>query len=235
MESGLLNYQFTLSSREGAVLILPEGAERCYLRNERPFLEAAMQHAVDWYTFAEQRLGRIISHDSLYLITGFYKARSWSLAAYQQGAGAGEALAQFRAVQVGGGNIPACYTWETTQAMDWRVGPSNLYYNGIPNQSMFINGFKIAIREGLLRSKWVTVKADVPSVRPHRAEFSNGPCFSNLWSGVLGGTSGLTSNTSGTSSNMDGNLLVGDQPRDNVHEDIAIHRFPQMTKVASSR
>ena len=87
VESGLLNYQFTLSSREGAVLILPEGAECCHLRNERPFLEAATQHAVDWYTFAEQRLGRIISHDSLYLITGFYKARSWSLPAYQQGAG----------------------------------------------------------------------------------------------------------------------------------------------------
>ena len=75
-QPGPLNYEFTLSSKEGALLILPEGAERYSLKNQRPFLEEAIQHVVDWYDFAEQRLGRIISHDSLYLITGFYKARS---------------------------------------------------------------------------------------------------------------------------------------------------------------
>lgn len=47
-------------------------------------MDKAIRNAVDWYNFAEQRLGRIISHDSLYLITGFYKARSWSLAAYRR-------------------------------------------------------------------------------------------------------------------------------------------------------
>ncbi|KAF8443199.1 hypothetical protein L210DRAFT_3355455, partial [Boletus edulis BED1] len=85
--SGPLNYEFALSSKEGALLILPEGAERCYLRNQRPFLEEAIHHAVDWYNFSEHRLGRIISHDSLYLITGFYKTRSWSIASYQQASG----------------------------------------------------------------------------------------------------------------------------------------------------
>ena len=91
-------------------------------------MDEAMRRAVDWYNFAEQRLGRIISYDSLYLITGFYKARSWSLAAYQQDPHAGEASAQFKAVQVGRGNIAASYTWETTHAMDWRVGPLDQYY-----------------------------------------------------------------------------------------------------------
>ena len=121
--------------------------------------------------------------------------------------------------------------------MDWRVGPSDLYYNGIPNQSVFINGFKIAIREGILGSKWVTVKADIPSASPYRAEFSSGPWFSNLWSGVFESTSGSTSNTSkwmGASSNTDSNLLIEDEPRDNVHEDITVRRFPQVTKVGSS-
>lgn len=218
------------------MLILPEGAERYYLRNERPFLDAAIQHAVDWYTFAEQRLGRIISHDSLYLITGFYKARSWSLAAYQQGVGPGEASAQFKAVQVGRGNITASYTWEATQAMDWRVGPADRYYNGVPNQSVFIHGFKIAIREGILGSKWVNVKADNPSVRPYRVEFSSDSWISNLWSGIIGSSSGSTSNIpkgtdTVTSLNTDSNLPV-DQT-DNVREDVTIHRFPQVIKVAS--
>ncbi|KAF8549329.1 hypothetical protein OG21DRAFT_1556148, partial [Imleria badia] len=77
---GGLGYEFDLSSSGGALLILPEGAERHELRNHRLFFEEATRHGDDWYRFAEERLGRMISHDSLYLITGFYKARSWSLA-----------------------------------------------------------------------------------------------------------------------------------------------------------
>ena len=229
-QPGPLNYEFTLSSREGAVLILPEGAERYYLRNERLFLDEAIQHAVDWYTFAEQRLGRIISHDSLYLITGFYKARSWSLAAYQQGAGAGESSARFKAVQVGGGNIATSYTWETTHSMDWRVGPSDQYYHGIANQTMFIQGFKIAVREGILGTKRVRVKADSPAVRPYHVKSSSGPWFSNLWEGS-GGRSGSTANApkgTGTNFNIDSaesNLPV---------EDITTQRFPQVAKVCVS-
>ncbi|KAG8216775.1 hypothetical protein J3R82DRAFT_7019 [Butyriboletus roseoflavus] len=202
-QPGPLNYEFTLSSREGAVLILPEGAERYYLQNERLFLDEAIQHALDWYAFAEQRLGRIISHDSLYLITGFCKARSWSLAAYQQAAGTGEASAQFKAVQVGIGNIASSYTWETTQAMDWRVGPSDQYYNGIPNQTLFIQGFKIAIREGILGRKRVNVKADIPSVRPYRVEFYDRSWPSKLRSGGSGSRSGSKAPRTGTSMNMD--------------------------------
>ena len=223
-----MTYEFKLSSQEGAVLILPEGAERYYLRNERLFLDKAIQHAVDWYDFAEQHLGRIISHDSLYLITGFYKARSWSLAAYQQGAGAGESSAQFKAVQVGGSNIAASYTWETTHAMDWRVGPSDQYYNGIANQTVFIQGFKIAVREGILGTKQVRVKVDVPAVRPHHIEYSSGSWLSNLWSGgsSSGSTAGASTGT-GTSFGVDraeSNLPV---------EDITIQRFPQIAKVCS--
>ncbi|KAH0829065.1 hypothetical protein J3R83DRAFT_2522 [Lanmaoa asiatica] len=229
-QPGPLNYEFTLSSQEGAVLILPEGAERYYLRNERLFLDQSIQHAVDWYTFAEQRLGRIISHDSLYLITGFYKARSWSLAAYQQGAGRGEASAQFKALQVGRGNIAANYTWETTGTMDWRAGPSDQYYNGIPNQTVFIQGFKIAIREGILGTKWVNVKADFPSARPYRVEFSSGSWFSSLWGGGSGSTANAPKRT-GTNVNMDAterNLPVDEG--DGAREDITIHRFPHVTK-----
>ncbi|KAF8125771.1 hypothetical protein EV363DRAFT_621247 [Boletus edulis] len=178
--SGPLNYEFALSSKEGALLILPEGAERCYLRNQRPFLEEAIHHAVDWYNFSEHRLGRIISHDSLYLITGFYKTRSWSIASYQQASGSGGGHAQFKAMQVGGGNISNSYSWETTHALDWRVGPSDQYYNGIPNQSVFIQGFKIAVRSSILGSKRVTVKADIPAVRPQHITFYGGSRWSNV-------------------------------------------------------
>ncbi|KAG9313427.1 hypothetical protein JVU11DRAFT_5748 [Chiua virens] len=232
-EPGLLNYEFTLSSSDGAALILPEGAERYYILNERPFLDQAIQHAVEWYTFAEQRLGRIISHDSLYLITGFYKARSWSLAAYQQRAGRDEASAKFKAVQVGAGNVAACYTWETAQALDWRVGPSDRYYNGTSNQTVFIQGLKIAIREGILGPKWVDVKADNPTVRPYRVEFSSGSWFSSLWSGLSGsGTTSVlnTSNKADVGTDANENDTTNKES-DNVGEDIVIRRFPQVAKL----
>ncbi|KAF8549735.1 hypothetical protein OG21DRAFT_558303 [Imleria badia] len=230
-QPGPLNYEFTLSAKEGAVLILPEGAEHYYLRNERLFMDKAIREAVDWYNFAEQRLGRIISHDSLYLITGFYKARSWSLAAYQRGAGAGEASAQFKAVQVGRGNIAASYTWETTHGMDWRVGPEDPYYNGIANQTVFIEGFKIAVREGILGKKRVNVKA-FPSVRTYCPELSSGPWFSNLW-GRGSRSNDSTPNPEaprgiGIAFNMDDN--EGNLPIDESEDDITIQRFPRAPK-----
>ncbi|KAF8432711.1 hypothetical protein L210DRAFT_864669, partial [Boletus edulis BED1] len=75
-QSGRRSYEFDLSSNGVAFLVLPEGADRYDLRNRRLFFEEATRHGVDWYRFAEERLGRMISHDSLYLITGFYKALS---------------------------------------------------------------------------------------------------------------------------------------------------------------
>ena len=158
---GGLGYEFDLSSTGGALLILPEGAERHELRNHRLFFEAATRHGVDWYRFAEERLGRMISHDSLYLITGFYKACSWSLASFENASGSGEFSAQFKMAQVGGSNIAGTYTWETTRALDWRVGPVDVY--GFPNQSVFIRGFKIALRSDFLGKKRIKVKAGAPS------------------------------------------------------------------------
>ena len=199
-------------------------------------MDEATRHAVDWYNFAEQRLGRIISYDSLYLITGFYKARSWSLAAYQQDPDAGEASAQFKAVQVGQGNIATSYTWDTTHAMDWRVGPSEQYRYGIANQTVFIQGFKIAVREGILGRKRVKVEADIPSVRTYQGKLSSGSLFFNLWGGGSRSNSGLTTSAQtpkGTGSSFNINTTESNIPMDESdnHEDVTIQRFPQVAKV----
>ncbi|KAG6371766.1 hypothetical protein JVT61DRAFT_9118 [Boletus reticuloceps] len=110
----------------------------------------------------------MISHDSLYLITGFYKALSWSLAAFENAAGSGEFSAQFKIGQVGGSNITGSYTWETTCALDWRVGPAENY--GFPNQSR------------------VEVKADAPSTNAKHGKFSDGvkrnSWMSKVWKGL---------------------------------------------------
>jgi hypothetical protein len=187
---GGLGYKFDLSSRGGALLILPQGAERHELRNHRLFFEEATRYGVDWYRFAEEHLGRMISHDSLYLITGFYKAYSWSLAAFENAAGSGEFSAQFKMAQVGGSNIAGTYTWETTRALDWRVGPVDNY--GFPNQSVFIRGFKIALRTDFLRKMRIEVKADAPSTSSNHGRFSHvvkrDSWISSVWKGSSGGS-----------------------------------------------
>ena len=113
--------------------------------------------------------------------------------------------------------------------MDWRVGPSDQYYNGIANQTVFIQGFKIAVRPGLLGTK-VRVKAGSPTVRPYRDAYSGGSRFSNLWGGGSGGGSDPTTNAprgTGTGSNVDS--AESDLPV----EDITIQHFPQVIKVCS--
>ena len=47
--------------------------------------------------------------------------------------------------------------------MHWHVGPLGDYNGGIPNQAVFISGFKIAIRDGMLGRRWVEVAVDAPS------------------------------------------------------------------------
>lgn len=172
MESSPYTYEFSLSSSEGALLILPKGAESCKLRKRQIFRDVATRNAADWYNFAEQHLGRIITHDSLYLITGLSKTSSWSVAAFHQATGTAESSAQFKASHAGEGNNMS-YAWETMRALDWRVGPQ--IDVGIPNQSVFINGFKIAIREGILGKRWVEIEVDAPPPQSRRSvKFSKG-------------------------------------------------------------
>ncbi|KAF9239124.1 hypothetical protein BU15DRAFT_25162, partial [Melanogaster broomeanus] len=76
-----ISYQFSSSSSEGAILALPEGASKADLANDLEFRQVALENAAAWYHFAYFHLGRTsISNDSLYLITGYHKSSSWSLA-----------------------------------------------------------------------------------------------------------------------------------------------------------
>lgn len=160
-DSSALPYKFNLSSTDGALLILPEGSERYDLLNEDLFLEQASRHGIEWYNYAVNRRRRIINPDSLYLITGIYKTRSWSVAAFENVMENEHHTAHFK--QIERDSMTPTYTWETTCALDWRVGPHIDY--DIPNQAVFIYGFKIAIRRGFLGTRWIRVEADVPSTR----------------------------------------------------------------------
>ncbi|KAF9232292.1 hypothetical protein BU15DRAFT_55166, partial [Melanogaster broomeanus] len=83
-------------SGSGALLALPEGAGKADLVNSLPFLDEACKNAVSWYQFAYYDRGRAeINNDSLYLITGYHKARSWSLASFSRADGSEAAALSF--------------------------------------------------------------------------------------------------------------------------------------------
>ncbi|KAG8220691.1 hypothetical protein J3R82DRAFT_2983 [Butyriboletus roseoflavus] len=221
-QSGATDYTFNLSSSEGALLILPEGAERHDVRDPRPFFEQASCHAATWYRFAEQNLGRIISHDSIYVITGFHKARSWGLAGYQNEQGNSDFSARFTVGVREGGNLAAGYSWETTRSMDWRVGPVDGL--GIPNQSVFIRGFKIALRSSVqgVPQRWVSFEPSRSSVRSNDGTSSGESWLANAWKGI--------SKTIGMSSEGDDRGVGGDS-RENMGMRIEIQRIPEILPV----
>ncbi|KAF8550271.1 hypothetical protein OG21DRAFT_441561 [Imleria badia] len=127
------------------------------------FRTIAIERALEWYEIARNRYGENMSACSLYLITGFYKARSWPLfndpASFE--------LVNPRSIKVGrqesieGGSTTGRY-WECTFPVDYRDGPGS-NHNGSVNQTVYISGFKIAVREDVLR--WW---AQGPVRCPHR-------------------------------------------------------------------
>lgn len=156
-------YKFTAHSSKGALLILPHGATFHDARPKSQFRELAIQNAVHWYSFATQTRRREISNHSMYLITGFYKARSWSLASFQDALpGAGGSL---RAVKVAESSDPGNYEWTSTFPMDWKYGPR--HYPGNENQTIFLRGYKIAIRNDIHKAR--TEQPVVEAIPHHNA------------------------------------------------------------------
>ena len=117
------------------------------------------------------------------------------------------------------------------------MGPSNQYYNGIANQSVFIQGFKIAVRSSILGTKWVKVKAQPPVVRPQQGASYYGFSRSNV--GARLSSSWFSPSVANTSRETDADSEIdiaedsfdGDGTRDNDGDDITIQHIPEVPKV----
>ena len=171
---GSIGIEFSSSSNQGALLVLPEGADKHDLFNLRLFEREALRCGKSWYEFAVTKLGRTrISPDSLYLITGCHKTSSWSLAAFHQSSGSCNFNAKFTAGQIINGNISAAYNWQMASGVPCRIGPEP--YGEVKNQTVFIRGFKIAIRENALLSLLrgdVFILYEPPNIAPRKVHSS---------------------------------------------------------------
>ena len=125
--------------------------------NER-FRKVAMERAVRWYGIARELWGESVTNYSLYLITGFYKARSFSLASFCD-----TTAPEPRHIEVVPPDDKGTVVgrlWKPTFPVEYRNGPEG--YNGNINQCVFIRGFKIALPVDVFR--WLFGEPDVRPV-----------------------------------------------------------------------
>ncbi|KAF8196290.1 hypothetical protein K438DRAFT_757411 [Mycena galopus ATCC 62051] len=131
------------SSKEAAILQLPDGALRTDLRNLQEFRDCALRHAHRWYEFVTNDLERVVDNGDLYLVTGTDKASSWSVAAVEYRAEDHRSIAS--EVEPAGRSC----LWESQLANSVvhsgpRRRPGEESWGN--NQTVFLRGFKVAIR-----------------------------------------------------------------------------------------
>lgn len=68
-------------------------------------------------------MGREISYDSLYLVTGCDKSESWGIASDSDTSGDSEVSLNWIAAPISGGNTSYAYSWDTYSPATVRVGP----------------------------------------------------------------------------------------------------------------
>ncbi|KAK7017207.1 hypothetical protein R3P38DRAFT_3560784 [Favolaschia claudopus] len=79
------DYTFQCSNSMGAILVLPGGSHREYLRNSALQLrQYAIQNAKSWYRYILQNAGQDIDNSTLFLVTGHEKTTSWGMAVYSE-------------------------------------------------------------------------------------------------------------------------------------------------------
>jgi hypothetical protein len=118
-------YRFaSTSTTEGALLLLPDGACRKDLRCRKvKFQQCAIENALSWYQFANERLEKDIPNGSLILVTGCDVASSWGIASFSEVSSNMEVELSFSPSHHG------TYLWETNVSATVRTSPR---YRRIP-------------------------------------------------------------------------------------------------------
>ncbi|KAJ3774189.1 hypothetical protein FB446DRAFT_771237 [Lentinula raphanica] len=136
---------FSSTTSKGAILILPEGGKRVDYLKPEIFANYTAENAVSWYTHAQGPMGREARNGSLYLITGFDKARAWGSATFLS-ANPENVVLKFVPLKPskGDSSYPRYHFRECHSAV-WKSGEDDTY--GEQSGSVFLRGYRIAIRK----------------------------------------------------------------------------------------
>ncbi|KAJ7795634.1 hypothetical protein B0H14DRAFT_3888121 [Mycena olivaceomarginata] len=142
--------EISTSSKETAVLLLPDGASRKDLRPKVIFRDYALKHAQRWYAFVTGKLHRIVDNGDLYLVTGTDKASSWSVAAGQNHSEDRKISLKLKATQIGSAGISWVWEWQSGNYFA-DSGPRTASAEKTENQTVFLRGFKVTTRTSFLK------------------------------------------------------------------------------------
>ncbi|KAJ7614024.1 hypothetical protein FB45DRAFT_758943, partial [Roridomyces roridus] len=140
---------FEGSGSRGATLAIPFGSHVEKLgKSLEQIVEYVTANAESWYKYVNGERGCQLPNGSLYLITGWEKARAWGMASFQNAAAQSPFRLAFQPVF--DGNMGA-YKYQWTAS-----GPARTRTSGqIPaedtplNQTIFIHGFSISLGTGI--------------------------------------------------------------------------------------
>lgn len=204
MEAGVeAGVAFRSSAAEGAILFLPSGATRYDAGDLPAFRNYIHRHAVSWHDFYR---GRVLDNEnsqenSLYLITGFIKCKTWWLASFSENSEGRDLHLQLSA-PISSANVTISSNSTNYHGVMSRVWseknvPENV--GDLPsNHSPFISGYKIHVRKRRLEvtdmarplNKWDRMKRGL--VTPFRGGGRGGGPNAGGSGGTGGGGAGGT-------------------------------------------
>ncbi|THU78354.1 hypothetical protein K435DRAFT_59286 [Dendrothele bispora CBS 962.96] len=138
--------EIQFSRSHGSILSLPEGADRVDYLGTLPIRDCATKNAESWYRFLTDKLGMDTYNGSLYVITGYDRARCYENLSFKTSSKAASLSARFSFLPTGDiGKLGFSYSSVSSSE---RRGAASLNHT-LNNLSPFIRGFKIMLRTGL--------------------------------------------------------------------------------------
>ncbi|KAJ8079802.1 hypothetical protein PM082_016624 [Marasmius tenuissimus] len=163
----------------------------------KPFSALTHEHGASWYQWVNETLGRDAENGELYLITGFDKTNSYENAVVHSRATTKSCSLAFTTGGLGAeGRLRLSKTTGHEALFTSRCSSEETHQN----QSLFVRGFRISVRQGILALLGSKVKvastcksprSDVLGRSPGGTPFASSSMFSNRSSGgswSLGGS-----------------------------------------------
>jgi hypothetical protein len=158
-----IGWNIECSSQRGAVVVAPEGATLIEAIEEQRFLRC-IESAKGWFQHAKDNENRVFN--SLILVTGVIKCKSWTVAAILNSSHTQSGKVSFSLTASGGGSLSASHSCHEYHSPMWHSGPTPPSQK--ENQCLFIRGYRI-MQQSLISRFAKRVK--VTNLQKSKAEY----------------------------------------------------------------
>lgn len=140
--------QFTVTAREGGILVLPEGASREDLLSTTHIRDYVKKHALNWYVYFKELLNDMVVHPNgtLYVVTGVDKASTWANCVTNTRKSRLNRLWKPATITYRGTKEDSVHHWES----DWKNDERLVYQRSrqiehVEKCAVFVRGMRVAV------------------------------------------------------------------------------------------